>query len=264
MKREPFRGAMGVLPPTMRSDLLALQRFLRHVEQTGGGRDREPSLQALRIDIHRMYNGGQPACEDVSGLRPIVQRHAIPIGPWLDLIEASRIDQLGHRYDTFEEVLGHCALAANPVGRIALGVFDRSSAYRVALSDRVCTALQLIQHLQNLGQDYLRGRVYLPQDDLRRFGVDEHDLGRPRATPALTALVAYEADRASCWLESGSILASTLHGWARILLSGWVNRGRVLLREIEQQGFDPLGGISGPTHAQIAAQWVHASVRSAG
>lgn len=264
MRQVPFQAVLRVLPSAARSELLALDQFVRHVQRAGHSHDSESALEALCRQVQQMYEGAAPECDEVLALRPLVQQHAVPVQPWLDLIEASRIDQPGHRYDTFEDVLSHCALSANPMGRIGLGVVERSSASRVALSDRVCTALRLIQHLRYLREDYLSGRVYLPRDDLRRFGVAESDLGRTRATPALAALVGYEADRAGCWLESGSILASTLHGWPRILVSGGISRGRVLIRQLEKQGFDPLAGVYRPTPTQIAGQWLHASMRSAG
>ena len=137
------------------------------------------------------------------GLATLGRAAAVPIDPRLGLVAANELDQRCNRYESFEDLLGYCELSANPVGRVVLHVFGQATPERVALSDQVCTALQLIEHWQDLREDYLRDRVYLPQQDLRRFGVSEHDLGADRASPALAALVRYETDRAVAWLETG-------------------------------------------------------------
>lgn len=264
MRLHEFSGVLRVLPSAVRADLMDLHRFVRQVDRSVSGSGSEHAASALGGQVLRLYSGAQSVPDDVAVVRPMVVRHGIPIEPWLDLIAAASIDCRTRRYATFADVLAQCALSADPVGRIALDVFDSRTAYRVALSDRVCTALQLLQHLQGVRRDYLRGWVYLPEEDLRRFGVAEPDLGLYRATPALTALVRYEADRAACWLESGSILVSTLHGRPRLVVSEVVNRGRALLRAFDRQGFDALVDLRAPSNAQIAAQWLRAGLRSAG
>lgn len=266
MTEENFPVAMRVLPGQVREDLLALYRYARHVDDVGdeSSGEREVALKAIGVDVGLLYDGEQPGLEEVAGLRSMVQRHQIPIQPWLDLIEANLMDQEVHRYRTFEDLLDYCALSANPVGQLVLHIFDCATPERVALSDRVCTALQLIEHWQDLREDYLSGRVYLPQEDLRRFGVAEQDLGKARATPELAALVGYETDRASCWLESGAMVVSTLRGWARIAVSGYVNGGRAAVDGLRRRGYDPLPGIPKPTATQVAASWLRSTVRSAG
>lgn len=266
MTEENFPVAMRVLPGQVREDLLALYRYARHVDDVGdeSSGDRAVALKAIGVDVCRMYDGERPDLDVVAGLRSMVQRHQIPVQPWLHLVEANLMDQEVDRYRTFEDLLDYCVLSANPVGEVVLHIFDRATPERVALSDRVCTALQLVEHWQDLREDYLSGRVYLPQEDLRRFGVAEEELGKTRATPQLVALVGYETDRASCWLESGAVLVSTLRGWARIAVSGYVNGGRAALDGLRRQGHDPLPGIPKPTAAQVAASWLRSTVRSAG
>ncbi len=100
----------------------------------------------------------------------------MPREPFLRLIEANRVDQRVVRYETWEQLLGYCALSANPVGELVLGVFGNASAERIALSDRICTALQLAEHWQDVAEDFARGRIYLPAADRARFGCEEDEL----------------------------------------------------------------------------------------
>lgn len=266
MTRENFPVAMRVLPQQVRADLLATYRYARHVDDVGDEScgDRSVALKAIAVDVARMYDGEPAETAQVEGLRALVRRQRIPVAPWLALVEANLVDQRLTRYQTFDDLLDYCALSANPVGRLVLHVFGQATPDRIALSDRICTALQLVEHWQDLREDYLRDRVYLPQEDLRRFGVPESALGDEHAEPALASLVGYETDRALAWLNSGAVLVSTLHGWARVAVSGYVNGGRAAAAGLRRHGYDPLPGLPKPTAAQVAACWLRACVRSAG
>ncbi|HEX6515213.1 MAG TPA: squalene synthase HpnC [Nocardioidaceae bacterium] len=266
MSRENFPVALRVLPADVRADLWALYRFARHVDDVGdeSAGDRVVALKALQVDVQRLYDGETPESAEVAGLATLVRRREVPPQPWLALVEANLQDQYRTRYETFEDLLGYCELSANPVGRVVLHVFGQATPDRVALSDRVCTALQLVEHWQDLREDYLRGRVYLPAEDMRRFRVAESDLGAEHASPELAALVAYETDRALAWLNSGAVLVSTLRGWARFAVAGYVNGGRVAARGLRRHGHDPLPGLPKPTTRQVVASVLRESVRSPG
>ena len=108
----------------------------------------------------------------------------LPRGPFERLIEANRRDQAQATYETFDELVGYCDLSANPVGELVLHVFGAATPDRIALSDRVCTALQLAEHWQDVAEDHAAGRVYLPAEDLDRFGVTADDLGARDDEPA--------------------------------------------------------------------------------
>jgi squalene synthase HpnC len=266
MSRENFPVALRVLPEDLRLDLLAIYRYARHVDDVGdeSAGDRPVQLKAIAVDVHRLYDGAPAESMQVEGLRRLVERHQVPIDPWLALIEANLLDQCRNRYDTFDDLLGYCTLSANPVGEVVLRVFGAATADRIALSDRICTGLQLIEHLQDLREDYLNDRVYLPQEDLRRFGVAESALAATSASPELVALVGYETDRALAWLNSGAVLVSTLHGWARLAVSGYLNGGRAAAAGLRRHGYDPLPGLPKPTGTAVAASWIRAGVRSPG
>ena len=116
--------------------------------------------------------------------------------PLFDLIEANRRDQQVSSYQTFEDLLDYCRLSANPVGRLVLGALGFEGADRFAFSDSICTGLQLTEHWQDVSEDARAGRVYLPNEDLQRFGVDAALLGGGPASPELRALMVFEVARA--------------------------------------------------------------------
>ncbi len=173
------------------------------------------------------------------------------------LIQANRQDQTVSRYATFEDLLGYCRLSANPVGRIVLHIFGAATPERERLSDLVCTALQLAEHWQDVAEDFGRGRVYLPQEDMAAFGCAEGDLApaaRPTgavrpvtangvsgatvrtAPPCLRELIRFETERAGRLLDEGAALTGTLHGWARLAVAGYVAGGRATLAAIAVAG----------------------------
>lgn len=263
MAAENFPVALRVLPGDLRRHLTATYRFARHVDDLGDEYDgpRVTRLGEVVEDLEVLYGGGTPDDPVVGALKPTVREHRVPSAAWRRLVEANLQDQTTTRYQSFEDLLGYCRLSANPVGEIVLHILGCATADRVALSDRVCTALQLLEHWQDIAEDYRRGRVYLPREDMQRFGVCEEDLGRDTAVPPLCALVGFETDRAVAWLGAGAPLVSTLHGWGRLAVSGYVAGGRAAARELRRCGHDPLPRPPKPTKRGIAAAWLEATVR---
>ena len=264
MTGENFPVALRVLPAQVRADLVAVYRYARYVDDLGDELpgDREVALKTAAEDVRAVYAGEAPQSPEVAGIRGLARR--VPQEPWLRLVEANLLDQRQDRYPTFEDLVDYCVLSANPVGEIVLHVFGQATPERVALSDRICTGLQIVEHLQDIGEDYRAGRIYLPGEDLARFGVDESALARPRADPALRALLAFETDRALAWLNSGAMLVPTLRGWARVAVSAYLNGGRAAAAGLRRAGFDPLAGVPKPTKREVAATWLRESVRRPG
>ena len=201
---------------------------------------------------------GGPRLSVVRALAPAVVECAIPAQPFRDLIEANRQDQVVSRYRTFGDLLDYCRLSANPVGRIVLHVFGAATPEREALSDQVCTALQLAEHWQDVAEDLRAGRIYLPQEDMDRFGCAERDLAAPRAAPQVRALIAFEEQRARCLLDAGAPLIGTLRGAARAAVAGYVAGGRAALAAIAASGHDVLRATARPAKARVAAELVKA------
>jgi squalene synthase HpnC len=241
---ENFPVASYLLGRRQRTHLLAIYGFARLVDDLGdeASGDRLGLLDWLEGELGRLY-AGQPVEHAVMrSLAATVSDCHLPAEPFRRLIEANRRDQAVSRYETFDELLGYCQLSAAPVGELVLHVFGAATAERIALSDRICAALQVTEHLQDVAEDHERGRVYLPQEDIRAFGCPE---GEP--TPEL---IAFEAGRARSLLAEGAPLARTLPPRPRAAVASFVAGGRAAL--------DALVRDRPRSRGSFAAHWLEA------
>jgi squalene synthase HpnC len=282
---ENFPVALRFLPRRYRGHLAAVYGFARSVDDMGdeaAPQERAALLDELEADVGRLYrmvsrgpgdgrtggeggdegnegpDDGPPRLSVVRALAPTVVACAIPAQPFCDLIAANRQDQVVSRYPTFGDLEDYCRLSANSVGRIVLHVFGAATPEREALSDRVCTALQLAEHWQDVAEDLRAGRIYLPQEDMERFGCTEDDLAAPRAAPKVRALMAFEERRARGLLDAGAPIVGTLRGAARLAVAGYVAGGRAALAAIAASGHDVLRATPRPAKARVAAEMVRA------
>jgi squalene synthase HpnC len=283
---ENFPVALRFLPRRDRGHLAAVYGFARSVDDMGdeaAPQERAALLDELEADVRRLYrmvsrgpggghaggeggggpgdessDGGPPRISAVRALAPAVVTCAIPAQPFYDLIAANRQDQVVSRYPTFGDLEDYCRLSANPVGRIVLHVFGAATHEREVLSDRVCTALQLAEHWQDVAEDLRAGRIYLPQEDMERFGCTEDDLAAPRAAAKMRALMAFEERRARGLLDSGAPIVGTLRGAARLAVAGYVAGGRAALAAIAASGHDVLRATPRPGKARVAAEMMRA------
>ncbi|MFI5975465.1 squalene synthase HpnC [Streptomyces sp. NPDC051452] len=266
---ENFPVAPFFLPKDWRDDLMAVYGFARLVDDIGDGdlapggadarvlgvsateaEDRLVLLDAFETDLRRVFDG-TPRHPLLRRLRPTVRRRGLTPEPFLGLIAANRQDQLVTRYETYDDLLAYCELSANPVGRLVLGVTGTSTPERIRLSDAICTALQIVEHLQDVAEDLRRDRVYLPAEDMKRFHVRETDLARKTAGASVRALVAYEAQRAGDLLNEGAPLVGSVHGRLKLLLAGFVAGGRAAIRAIAAAEYDVLPGPPKPGKVQL-------------
>lgn len=266
---ENFPVAPFFLPRAWRDDLMAVYGYARLVDDIGdgdlapGGADarhlgvspaladnRLSLLDAFEADLRHVFDA-TPHHPLLRALQPTVRRCSLTPEPFLGLIEANRQDQLVRRYKTYDELLAYCELSANPVGRLVLQITGSTTPERVRLSDAICTALQIIEHLQDVTEDLGNDRIYLPAEDLRRFGVTEADLAARTANASVRALIAYEAERARELLNEGTPLVGSVHGRLRLLLAGFVAGGRAALTAIASAGHDVLPGPPKPTKVRL-------------
>ncbi len=259
---ENFPVALRVLPARYRHRLHAVYRYARYVDDLGDEArgDRRAGLSAVRAEVDRLYRGERVEDPVVAGLRPTVEQCGLPRDPLLRLVQANLQDQDVTRYQTFDGLLDYCRLSADPVGEIVLYVFGQVTDDRIMLSNRICTGLQLVEHWQDIAEDRRAGRVYLPQEDLRRFGVAEQELDKDSAAPPLRALVAFETERAAALLESGAALVPAMRGWGRLAVSGYLAGGRAAVAALARAGHDPLPGPPKPRRHHVAACWLAAGL----
>ena len=257
---ENFPVAPFFLPRAWRTDLMAVYGFARLVDDIGDGDlapggadarllgvsgpdadDRLVLLDAFEADLRRVFDG-TPRHPLLRRLQPTVRRRSLTPEPFLGLIAANRQDQLVGRYETYDDLLAYCELSANPVGRLVLAVTGTATPERIRRSDAVCTALQIVEHLQDVAEDLGRDRIYLPAEDMKRFHVDENDLAAKTAGASVRALVAYEAERARNLLNEGTPLVGSVHGRLKLLLAGFVAGGRAAVEAIAAAEYDVLTG----------------------
>ncbi|MFG2126727.1 squalene synthase HpnC [Streptomyces sp. NPDC048751] len=257
---ENFPVAPFFLPRAWRTDLMAVYGFARLVDDIGDGdlapggadarllgvephdaEDRLVLLDAFEADLHRVFDG-TPRHPLLLRLQPTVHLRSLTPEPFLGLIAANRQDQVVRRYETYDDLLAYCELSANPVGRLVLAVTGTATPERIRRSDAICTALQIVEHLQDVAEDFGRDRVYLPAADMKRFHVQEADLATNTASASVRALVAYEAQRARDLLNEGAPLVGSVHGRLKLLLAGFVAGGRAAIHAISAAEFDVLPG----------------------
>ncbi|MEU6295608.1 squalene synthase HpnC [Streptomyces erythrochromogenes] len=280
---ENFPVAPAFLPRAWRDGLTAVYGYARLVDDIGdgdlapGGHDAvllglEPEavddplamLDAFETDLLRVFGSadGPPRHPLLLALQPVVRDHGLTAEPFLGLIEANRQDQRVTRYETYADLAAYCELSANPVGRLVLSLTGTSTPERIRLSDSVCTALQIVEHVQDVAEDLGRDRIYLPAEDMRRFHVSEADLAAPSAGASVRSLIAFEAERARTLLDEGLPLVGSVHGRLRLLLAGFVGGGRAALRAVTAAGFDVLPGPPKPTKSGLLRE-VAAVLRTA-
>ena len=265
---ENFPVASRVLPRRVREHLLALYGFARLVDELGDADGRPPverlaALDWLEGELERAYAGAasHPLLVRLQGT---VRECALAREPFLRLIEANRVDQRVARYDTWELLLGYCHLSADPVGELVLGVLGAATPERVALSDRICTALQLAEHWQDVAEDLRAGRIYLPAEDLARFGCTERDLAQPAADWRVKGLIAFEVARTRALLGEGAPLIGTLRGRERLAVAAFVSGAAAALAAIERASYDVLAGPPRAGRARRAAALARTLAESVG
>ena len=252
---ENFPVAARFLPAPIRADLSSIYGFARLVDDLGDEApgDRLGHLDWLERELHRAF-AGTAAHPLLRRLSLTIRRRGIGPEPFQKLLEANRQDQRVTRYETFEDLLGYCSLSADPVGHLVLRVFGAFTRERASLSDAVCSGLQLVEHWQDVAEDRARGRIYLPQQDLRAFRVAEEDLDRAEPTPDFRRLMAFEVRRARELLDRGAPLVGTLRGRPGLAVAGFVGGGRAALRAIEDARFDVLGAAPRPSRPRRLAE----------
>ena len=267
---ENFPVALRLLPARHRRHLTNLYFFARLTDDLGDeAKDGNADVTALRLglldelaaDVDRIYAGGTPESPVMRAMAETVSECGVPAQPLLDLIQANRQDQQVTRYPAYADLERYCELSANPVGQIVLYIFGVATGERIALSDNICTALQLAEHWQDVAEDLGHGRIYLPGEDLERFGCTEADLAAPTAGPAVRQLMTFETDRASRLLDRGAPLVGTLRGSARLAVAGYLAGGRAALAAIRQQHYDVLAGTPRGRKPRLAAELVMAYLR---
>jgi squalene synthase HpnC len=254
---ENFAVASLLLPRRLLRHFHAVYAYCRWADdladEAGGGDHALDLLHWWREELLACYDG-RPTHPVFVALRPTIERFRIPPGPFLDLVAAFEQDQYVKRYQTFDQLLDYCRCSANPVGRLVLYLGEAFDETRAALSDPICTALQLANFWQDVSRDYDIGRVYLPEEDRRRFGYGDDDLAARRFTPAFAELMRFEVGRTRDLFEQGRPLPDLVPADLSIAVELFLRGGLAVLDKIEQCGYDVW------TQRPVVSKWDQASL----
>jgi squalene synthase HpnC len=232
------------LPKHLRQHFFNVYAYCRISDDLGDEvGDAQASLELLdqwQRELDACY-AGAPKHPVFVALAETVREFDIPKHEFSDLLIAFRQDQTVTRFEIFDDVLAYCHYSANPVGHLVLYLCGYRDADRQQLSDFTCTALQLANFWQDVSTDYLKGRIYLPLEDLRRFQVSEADIAASRNTAAFREMLKFEVERARDWFRQGLPLIGKVNRELAIDLDLFSRGGQEILRAIEKQDFAVLG-----------------------
>lgn len=240
---ENFSVVTWFLPRRLHQHFYNLYAYCR-ISDDLGDEVGDPQLSLRLLDD---WESELNACYDARPRHPVfvalaetVRELDIPRKPFSDLLVAFRQDQTVTRYPTFEDLLGYCLNSANPVGRLVLYICGYRDDERQRLSDQTCTALQLANFWQDVLRDYAKGRIYLPLEDLHRFGVTEQQIANRQCNHQFVDLLRFEVQRAREWLDRGLPLARVVDSELAIDIELFTRGGQEILNAIERQGYDVL------------------------
>lgn len=241
---ENFSVASWFLPRRLRQHFFNVYAYCRIADDLGD----EVGDPAASLELLDQWQAQLDACYSASPRHPVfvaladtVRRFDIPQQTFADLLTAFRHDQTVTRYATFDDLLGYCHYSANPVGRLVLYLCGYRDGERQQLSDFTCTALQLANFWQDVSVDFAKGRIYMPLEDMRRFGVSEGDLAAQKNTAGFCDLMRFQAERAHEWFQRGWPLAAKVDRELALDIELFSRGGQEILRAIERQGYGVLG-----------------------
>jgi squalene synthase HpnC len=242
---ENFHVASWFLPKALRPHFHSIYAYCRVSDDLGD----EVGDPAVALAMLGLWGRELDACYEGRARHPVfvalaetIRECSIPKEPFADLLTAFRQDQRVTRFETIEDVLGYCRYSANPVGRLVLYACGEVSEENFRLSDATCSALQLANFWQDVRVDYAKGRVYLPQADMRRFAVTDETIKAGIATPGLRALLRYEVDYTRGMFEDGLPLIGRVQRDLALDLDLFSRGGLEILRAIERRDYDVLSG----------------------
>jgi squalene synthase HpnC len=238
--RENFPVAMRWLPRAIRCDLVAVYGAARLIDEAGDAAagDRSALLDAVEADLRAAF-AGRARHPLLRRLTPLADAHGLTPDPFVRLIDANRFDQGSPDLASWGDLVAYCALSAQPIGELVLRVFDQASEENLRDSNDVCTALQVLEHCQDVAEDARAGRCYLPAEDRAWFACGRADLTAAPAPEGLRRTVALQVERARELLARGDALCRRLRGIARPVVAGYAGGGWATATALERAGFDP-------------------------
>lgn len=236
---ENFPVASILLPRRLRRPVAVIYRFARSAddiadEGEAAAEMRLAGLDDYRVELHRIASGQTPQTPLFADLGQVIRHHSLPMQPFHDLLDAFSQDVVKTRYAHFGEVMEYCKKSANPVGRLMLALYGESDARSVAYSDAICSSLQLINFLQDVAIDYQKDRIYLPQDEMAKYHVDEAQIARNDASGLWQPFMLAQIERTRKILQAGAPLGKVLKGRIGLELRMIIMGGATILEKLHK------------------------------
>jgi len=243
---ENFPVASILLPRRLRKPIAAIYHFARAADDIAdegelANEERLKQLGEFRAELARIEINETPHMPLFINLTTEIHKHALPIQPFYDLLDAFSQDVVKKRYADFNELLDYCRRSANPVGNLLLHLYGQATPVNIAYSDAICTSLQIINFWQDIYRDYTIGRIYLPQDEMAQFGVKEVQIALGNADDAWCKLMKFQVGRARTMMLSGKPLGSILTGRIGLEMRMIIAGGLRILDKLEQAEYDMFG-----------------------
>jgi phytoene synthase len=234
---ENFPVASLLLPAWAREPVAVIYRFARGADDVADEGDDPPDVRLEKLNGYRreLEAPTQPLFRRI---RQLIEQHGLPPALFHDLLDAFGQDVVKKRYATYAELLDYCRRSANPVGRLLLHLFKRTDESNLARSDAICSALQLINFWQDIELDFAKGRIYLPLDEMARFGVAETHIAQKRCDESFKRLLAFQVDRTRQLMLSGAPLGRSLPGRIGLEIRATVAGGLRILEKIRAVDYD--------------------------
>jgi squalene synthase HpnC len=236
---ENFPVASWVLPARLRGPVRAIYAFARQADDLADEGNAPPqarlrSLAAFSAELDRIGSGQAPQSALFQSLAGVIREHDLPLALFHDLLSAFSQDVVKRRYADFGEVMDYCRRSANPIGRLLLHLYGETGPRSLAYSDGICASLQLVNFLQDIEIDYGKDRIYLPQDEMQRYGVSEQQIARREAGGAWRTFMLHQIDRARRMLRAGAPLGRVLKGRVGLELRMIVLGGERILKKLHE------------------------------
>jgi squalene synthase HpnC len=243
---ENFPVASLLLPRHLRRPVEIIYHFARQADDFADegelpDEERLANLDAFRAELQRIEAGETPLTPLFHDVADIVAQFQLPLQLFHDLLDAFAQDVVKKRYANFDELLDYCRRSANPVGRLLLYLFGEATPVNLSYADAICTSLQLINFWQDVKKDYAIGRIYLPQDDMKRFGVSDAHIARGCPDNVWRDLMRFEVKRTQKMMRDGAPLGSILTGRVGLEMRLIIAGGRRILAKLQRVNYDVFG-----------------------
>ncbi len=236
---ENFPVASFLLPKKLREPIALIYAFARQADDFADEGDLFPAqrialLNEFKDELNRIKENRQPSTALFIALQSAINQHHLPMQPFYDLLDAFSQDVTKTRYQDFGEVMHYCRRSANPVGRLMLSLYNEDTPQNLGMADAICSALQLINFLQDIAIDIEKNRIYLPQDELQKYKVTEAQIARGDASGTWSLFMEFQINRARKLLQSGAPLGLILPGRIGLEMRMIIAGGERILKKLHQ------------------------------